>query len=1078
MDIYNKDSKRKPEVSRYIAEGYSTGKYGFLRSSRQSLKWLRISASEGNTEDQYRLCYMAYAIPITGDERTQIITLLKKLVANEKIQKKFGVAPCILLARFLAEQGREGENPKFFEEAMGHLLMSLAHYEETAGHRKAIVWQTQGGKVGNFGDIESSYLEKIERGKSAVFVSKSCYELAFHHLWGGYEDSSLSKAMFFFLRSTVPSDPSNYFFVIAINQFLSTRTIHRPSLVGDISKDDPHSSYCRLTELLRKTPNLNSDDRAIVQSLISSLSRTRDFHEAVLTLAFCFQGGLYGLSNSAEHEVYWLKKAADGGNPFAKSILKNRYPLTEPLTHENKKTLSSLRTHDKDGRPNVTIIGAGLSGVMTAVMLSKLAKAGKLSIGDIYLLEQNDEILTGASIFPCRLHLGWEYSKENGITGKQCLLGAVLFRQMFQTERVLTTRKINDFLLAKQSLATTQGDNFLSEETLMAHSKILDGVYKECIDQLVKTGKYDETTAANLLFGPAPLFEKITEEELRSLGLSDHFATGIHTAERGLQPVGWGIVLEDLLNRHKNIHVVTGYSVTGIGLLPQGGFRVEGRDDQPRFDARYLINAAWDNNSKLKRMLGVSSPPSPGNIKLAYLRSIALIDISGSQVPDDRSFFGLVGSHGGMVSVFNKQLASIFIPKTDLSYQGEYTLREDENLTYSLPPEAGEKQGILEEKEGQIAVAQRILDNAKSKYPWLEGAKPLGLITRTTISGNNDICQRPHINAQWLTDINGCLQLYATKATFAPLVALEAIQQFLLAVKPNFSEEEKAFLAGLENIANGKSAEGIFLPDCFRLISDDTFMDDAEFQGKMQDYAQRRNLPLTVFDANDEESAAEPDLSLQSKVELEPLEEEINDDEEDTSGRETLEKIASLPNLETLVLRGWNLSFSSRFTPLSNIIHQLQDLRLEQVTLTIQGVRALFEKQTELKRLSITRCNPTKKALKEMLERIPSLKNLEGLDLSGNNMQGTLGYDTNICLSDMIAGSSGLKQIFLRGNGFFKHVRDTPDSLPLELAISPILVAITRHPHLEKADLSGNEPVSSSLQDYLDHYFLSKAPHL
>src|SRR5206468_2992862 len=124
---------------------------------------------------------------------------------------------------------------------------------------------------------------------------------------------------------------------------------------------------------------------------------------------------------------------------------------------------------------------------------------------------------------------------------------------------------------------------------------------------------------------------------------------------------------------------------------------------------------------------------------------------------------------------------------------------------------------------------------------------------------NDEIFKRTHSSAKWVDGAEGCLQVCSTKATFAPFVALQALACFV-ADKPrelrvNFDEEESRFLTRLidANLFKEGTVENIDLPDCFKLILDDGFMAEKQFQARMRYYAFQREMDFALFEKTVEE---------------------------------------------------------------------------------------------------------------------------------------------------------------------------------------------------------------------------------
>lgn len=1136
--IYKNNSHKNKlsTIAHLLAMGYRFGRYNIPQSLEEAYQWLSISAiRHGNLADGYQLCCMSAADP-EKKSHMEAINVGRQIVTTPTLLERFGMTPQILLARLLIDEAENQHNPALLEEAWYWLLDACNNMEIDLSRRKRFVWQIPGtNRVGHFSVVEEAFEKSISTALIPFERNQAIVELAFHNLWGGIEGiKSLVKARSCFFQASGTLSDKSYFFVSVINHYLSSQHLmHGLPEFLDVGLVDFCQSvekiritkarkvYGEVVHLLDRYLDLSGDERNLLKKKIRELSFT-NLEEAAISMSAWFYYGMHGLNPSLEHSIHWLKYAAFKENKDALQVLKTKYPLSLPLTDAEKATLHLSRTHTND-LPNMVVVGDGLSGLTTALSFAKAAREGKIGIGKITVVGRRKKSLSEASVMVSRQHRGGEYAKDQR-TARQCLFGAAIWQQVYHTERMLTDLRVNDFLLAKASKALASGDDALSKEMLMERYGFLNELYKEYLSQMVASGKYDAVSAADALFGPTPIFREIAESELSDLGLSHRFAAGISTSERGFNPVGIGTVLEFLLRQY-NVEVINDYEVTDIEKLPNGGFKIKGKDREPIY-GHYNIIAAWHNNSKLSSALNkdsfalTASSSEAVSAKRVFLRSLLLVDVSLCDLPKGRSFFGLVGEHGGMVSFFNKRVASIFIPREGLSYHGEYNL--DEKGVNALPGAATRKLEQINQEKREIA--KRILADAQAKYPFLKSATVIDLFTQTTISENLDeVCKRTHSNAKWVENAEGCLEACSTKATFAPFQALQALARFVIdkpgGLATNFTPEEIAFLDSLIHPDMFKEGivENVVLPDHFKMILDDTFMTEAQFTAAMRRYAFERGLTFGLFEKEDAAAAAgknpaeqlkfvgqeegitsidlehlefddplqtslfslldKPDIAL-TQIKLGHLSKEINDDEEDSLGASALNRLQGNIHLENLALSGWNLTFKARHMPLGTLLPQLQELHLKNVTLTLPSVRALFGSSTtfmKLKHFSVVNSNPKLSVLALLMENLEKCQNLESLNLNGNEIGKESPDETIRVLEKFVRASSNLKSLFLHNNRIFDSINlDGLDSLPLEVDANPFLLAMTYHPIIEKVSIIGNGPISDILQNRLDSLFLRK----
>jgi TPR repeat protein len=1135
--IYGHNPLKRKKIAHLLAVGYGLGRYGFTHSREDACRWLNISATEHqNLEDGYLLCCISAADLQRKESNSKAVALSRSLLESPVFLEKYGTVPQILLTQLLVTEAENQDNPRYLEEASYWLLRALNDFEKDSLRRKKIVWQIPKTNIrGRFSEVENAHLVAIEDASSFLERQQAYYSLAFHNLSGGQKPISLANAQRYFVRAGNLLPSSTYFYVTVINYYLSMRRLMHP--LEDYTERGVYQQHevIRITNamktsriifgLLDRQKDLEESERDLLKKKVRELSFT-NLKESALSLAFWFRNGMFGLSRSIEHEIYWLKYAASKGEEAAQKFLNLRYPHVPPLVEAEELVLDYSRTHSGD-RPNFVFVGGGISGSMAAILFAKTREDRKVPIGKITIVDQSSYLGTGASGLVSRQHKGGEYPKEEDhLTGKQCLYSSAIWKQSYGTERMLTEKKKNEFLLAKRSQEIESGDASLSKEELLAHHAFLDAHYRRYLAEFEKLGLNGEKQ----LFGPSPLFEELGEDYFEDLGLSPHFVAGVSTGERGFNPIAIGAILEHLLRKY-NVDVITGYEVIDIKALRRGGFQIEGRGQRPIY-TQYLVNAAWHNNSKLRAFLKNSLPSTALTLprfsvatasKRVFLRCLALADIRECTLPEDRSFFGLLGEEGGMVSCFNDWVASIFIPKDGLSYHGEYNL--DESAVNMLPRTARARLAQLE--SNKMSIAASILADAQTKYPFLRNAKPRGISIQTTVSDNLDqIYKRNHSNAKWIEGVEGCLEICATKATFGPFQALQALARFAVdrpgGLENRFNAEEMRFLDSLihPDMFKDDTVESVVLPDSFKIIFDDTFMTDAEFLSAMRRYAFVRGFDFAIFEKtreianvganpieqlrliSEEKGMKSLDLEYHTlneemakvlfpllgrseglrNIKLGPLDEEINDDEEDGFGADTLAGLLGNDHLRNLTLKDWNLTFKSRYRPLAVLLPKLQEIHLKGVTLTLNGVQTLFGNTSDsfsfLKRLTVVDSNPKKSVLKRLMIGMQKCVALEFLDLSGNGIGKESSDEMSSDLGNLVRESLvRLKILFLHNNKLFEGINLNPFetfSLPVDIEANPFLLAVTGHPALETVSVMNNGPASALVQDRLDSYFLKK----
>jgi glycine/D-amino acid oxidase-like deaminating enzyme len=284
-------------------------------------------------------------------------------------------------------------------------------------------------------------------------------------------------------------------------------------------------------------------------------------------------------------------------------------------------------------RNTIAVIGGGYTGVISAILLAKL------KIFDVHLFEKDMVLMNGASAATARLHLGGEYLEDEK-TAKQCLFSALLFRQMFPTESILADIQYIKFLTAMDSLEE------ISVEKIRTQYKKLQSSYKKKFDQLKELWQTSDEETGNRLFGDPSLFVEDAGIDPECI----HFAGGIKTKERGLQPISLGVMLEELLEQH-GVILHLGCTVTKASYSDENeGYNLfyKSQHSQNLF-ANYVVSAAWHRNNYLATKIGASSSP-PDTSQKVFLRAIGLFDVSRCENQKNCGYFGFKGIHGGMVS--------------------------------------------------------------------------------------------------------------------------------------------------------------------------------------------------------------------------------------------------------------------------------------------------------------------------------------------------------------------------------------------------------------------------------------------
>ena len=468
-------------------------------------------------------------------------------------------------------------------------------------------------------------------------------------------------------------------------------------------------------------------------------------------------------------------------------------------------------------REPIIIIGGGLTGTISAALLSKLRDDHGEPLYDIVLLEEKQNILDGASITIDRLHLGGEYPLDQE-TAFDCLKGALIFKQMlpdFFADLLPTS-----YLISEE----TNNKGELCLEQYIEHYQNLQKRYKKYFQKACAS--YGEQRTAETLFGyPEDFFSVLVD-----ISHVKGFAGGIKTKEKSLNPVLLGSFLEKFL-RKQGVRIYPNHKV--IDAFTTGtGFNVVvnvNNNERVMFTGSQVVNAAWHNALALNHLI---EPISSNSDKLyAHLRGLAVIDISACKRKPE-AIFGMLGERGGAYSPMNDKIAFLYLPHEVGSYLGNI---EQNNQTPSLPKSWEE---AINNGPPDIQFRKEsILNILTSRYPFLEGAKILNLIVRPTLSLSEVLEERRHFRVRKIDPKGNWLCALSMKATFAPMAAIEVLK----CVQSTSLKNGKIRKHHL--IPTPKTSD-IILPSALSLS--DSILNEPDFFKYAREFAEKRGLPPAI----------------------------------------------------------------------------------------------------------------------------------------------------------------------------------------------------------------------------------------
>jgi len=119
-------------------------------------------------------------------------------------------------------------------------------------------------------------------------------------------------------------------------------------------------------------------------------------------------------------------------------------------------------------REEIAVIGGGLGGVTTALMLAKDPHY------HVTLIEAQPTVLNGACVSAGRLHLGGEYPLDSK-TAHDCLLGAIIWK-LLMPKNIYTPAPPMKFLLAQKT--QEHGEKYPEDDKALTLDKYLTAYEK------------------------------------------------------------------------------------------------------------------------------------------------------------------------------------------------------------------------------------------------------------------------------------------------------------------------------------------------------------------------------------------------------------------------------------------------------------------------------------------------------------------------------------------------------------------------------------------------------------------------
>ena len=326
-------------------------------------------------------------------------------------------------------------------------------------------------------------------------------------------------------------------------------------------------------------------------------------------------------------------------------------------------------------RETIAIVGGGLSGCLTALLLTKQGYRVKL-------IESQPLLLNGASRMVARLHLGGEYAPDEK-TARDCVNAAVAWK-LQMPEGIYTNVKPMKFAIANAThkRGVEGKSNGVTVEDYEASYERIRVEYEKLFKQVQQSKNWSEEQTAKALFGSykeGEFFRRLAPEEYTEYGPR---AAVFQTNEIGLSP-NCNAMIDKAVRENPDIEVITGFKVTGPPerepLRPKGELGklflecISETGEKLRIAADQVVGCAWQHNATII--------PPPEDMKIIVEQRGMMhydfppqLDKFLDNAPNTESMFTVKGWFGSMMSFFNDRSAWCYIPSKTTSYLKTHTL--------------------------------------------------------------------------------------------------------------------------------------------------------------------------------------------------------------------------------------------------------------------------------------------------------------------------------------------------------------------------------------------------------------------
>jgi glycine/D-amino acid oxidase-like deaminating enzyme len=406
-------------------------------------------------------------------------------------------------------------------------------------------------------------------------------------------------------------------------------------------------------------------------------------------------------------------------------------------------------------RAAVTVLGAGLTGVGTAL---ELARRGV----HVTLVDQDPRAVNRASLRnEGKIHLGFIYANDRTLaTARLQLEGALSFRALLH--RWIGPRA-DTLPLSTPFVYLVARDSLLTVDQLEQHYAAIESIYREHLRR--------DSGIDYLGSRPTRLYERCPPGGMPPPFSMDQFIGAFLTQELAIDTDALAQALRGAVAESDGIEFLPEHKVLSVERA-NGLLRIEGTNPNGtwRIDADQVVNALWENRIAFDRMIGVDCPT--GWVHRLKYRVIAQIP---GKLYGGPSATMVLGPYGDVVV---RADGTAYLSWYPVGLQG---------WTHEISPPAAWNapcRGEVEEAKSR-SLARDILGAIDAWYPGMGESRPIlvdaGVIVAYGKTDVDDASSALHDRTQvGVSSVEGYHSVDPGKLTTALLFAKRAAERVLI----------------------------------------------------------------------------------------------------------------------------------------------------------------------------------------------------------------------------------------------------------------------------------------------------------